>query len=293
MSQAARRRRKNKRKRRDVPEDEGWGDAGPPPSERAKEAEALQAMIAQGSWKSIDLADEVKFGFEQEGFGGLQVLEYPDEGLLEVEDIRTVKGNVHVEGDETGDDNEDKSSKKRKKNVKGKEKTESEEAIAEPTTKAAKKKKKSKGKKNTGQAAENTGQAAEKAHIVMEGDVVEDGEDMEEGDVEQLDMSAWKEFGLPKPVLQALQHSKFTTPTPIQSATIPVALGEQCDVLAAAETGSGKTLSFAIPVVAQCLRNPQSHDGLRALILTPTRELAMQVHNHIKELIKFTNMKVS
>ena len=86
----------------------------------------------------------------------------------------------------------------------------------------------------------------------------------------------FSEFNL-SPALQArLDANKFITPTPVQSAAIPPAL-EGRDVLATAQTGTGKTLSYLIPIVELLqmaeARGPAAH----ALILLPTRELAMQV----------------
>ncbi len=71
-----------------------------------------------------------------------------------------------------------------------------------------------------------------------------------------------------------LAAAKFTVPTPVQGAAIPVAL-EGKDVLATAQTGTGKTLAFVIPVIERLLK--QNVPGIAALVLVPTRELAMQV----------------
>src|ERR1700726_592792 len=73
---------------------------------------------------------------------------------------------------------------------------------------------------------------------------------------------------------ERLSVAKFTTPTPVQAATIPQAL-EGKDVLATAQTGTGKTLAFLIPVMDRLLQ--VNNPGIAALILVPTRELAMQV----------------
>src|ERR1700719_4084259 len=75
-------------------------------------------------------------------------------------------------------------------------------------------------------------------------------------------------------VKERLAASKFTTPTPVQAATIPQAL-EGKDVLATAQTGTGKTLAFLIPVIEKLIK--QHKPGIEALVLVPTRELAMQV----------------
>ena len=73
---------------------------------------------------------------------------------------------------------------------------------------------------------------------------------------------------------ERLASARFTTPTPVQAATIPQAL-EGKDVLATAQTGTGKTLAFLIPVMERLLQG--STPGIAALVLVPTRELAMQV----------------
>src|SRR5213594_964106 len=75
-------------------------------------------------------------------------------------------------------------------------------------------------------------------------------------------------------IKERLAASKFTTPTPVQAATVPQAL-EGKDVLATAQTGTGKTLAFLIPVIEKLLKDKTP--GIAALVLVPTRELAMQV----------------
>src|SRR6202011_2210632 len=73
---------------------------------------------------------------------------------------------------------------------------------------------------------------------------------------------------------EKLTSAKFSMPTPVQAAAIPQALAGK-DVLATAMTGTGKTLAFLIPVIEQLLK--QNTPGINALVLVPTRELAMQV----------------
>ena len=73
---------------------------------------------------------------------------------------------------------------------------------------------------------------------------------------------------------ERLAHARFSTPTPVQAAAIPQALDGK-DVLATAQTGTGKTLAFLIPVIEQLLKSKTP--GIAALVLVPTRELAMQV----------------
>ena len=81
-------------------------------------------------------------------------------------------------------------------------------------------------------------------------------------------MQYFNELGLPEALNHTLQHMQFTTPTPIQAQAIPHALSGK-DILGSAQTGTGKTGAFGIPLVARLLSNP---NGL-ALVMAPTREL--------------------
>src|SRR6202035_4281352 len=91
---------------------------------------------------------------------------------------------------------------------------------------------------------------------------------------EQLRMTSFTELPLSSALQQRLANAQFITPTPIQAQAIPCAL-EGKDVLATAQTGTGKTLAFLIPVIAHLLQ--EKAGGIAALVLVPTRELAMQV----------------
>lgn len=87
-------------------------------------------------------------------------------------------------------------------------------------------------------------------------------------------------FGLPAKLVQALTRMQYSTPTPIQAQTIPLAL-EGKDILGSAQTGTGKTAAFGIPLVAHLMENPEAC----ALVLTPTRELATQVLSCIQQMV--------
>jgi ATP-dependent RNA helicase RhlE len=87
-------------------------------------------------------------------------------------------------------------------------------------------------------------------------------------------MQNFSELQISEYTKERLAHAKFTIPTPVQAAAIPVALDGK-DVMATAQTGTGKTLAFLIPVIEQLLKNKAR--GIEALVLVPTRELAMQV----------------
>ena len=91
-------------------------------------------------------------------------------------------------------------------------------------------------------------------------------------------------LGLAEPLLRALNDAGYTTPTPIQTQGIPAVLAGG-DLLAAAQTGTGKTASFALPILQRLMNSSQrTRSGRpRALVLTPTRELAAQVDESIRE----------
>ena len=91
-------------------------------------------------------------------------------------------------------------------------------------------------------------------------------------------------FNLPSALMDTLVRMQFTTPTPVQAQAIPPALAGQ-DILASAQTGTGKTAAFAIPLIVKLLGNPRGS----ALILTPTRELATQVMSVLKSMLGTRN----
>lgn len=95
-------------------------------------------------------------------------------------------------------------------------------------------------------------------------------------------------LGLPEKLIKALTRIGFTEPTPIQAQTIPLALLGR-DVLGSAQTGTGKTGAFGIPLVAYLMANPEAS----ALILTPTRELAAQVTAALQQMIPVQDIKTA
>jgi len=101
-------------------------------------------------------------------------------------------------------------------------------------------------------------------------------------------LQKFAELGLSKPVLAALQEAGISEPTTIQRRTIGLILDGN-NLLASAETGSGKTAAFGLPIV-ECLQEPG--DKPRALVLVPTRELALQVSTQFKLFSKNLKLKV-
>jgi ATP-dependent RNA helicase RhlE len=102
----------------------------------------------------------------------------------------------------------------------------------------------------------------------------------------------FEQLGLIKPILKALDKEGYTVPTPIQQQAIPEALNGK-DILGLAQTGTGKTAAFAIPILQllQANHNPKGYRHTRALILTPTRELAVQISESFESYGRFTDMK--
>ena len=96
-------------------------------------------------------------------------------------------------------------------------------------------------------------------------------------------------MGLNANLLKAITRKGFSVPTPIQRKTIPVIMEDQ-DVVGMARTGSGKTAAFVIPMIEK-LKSHSSTVGSRALVLSPSRELALQTLKVVKELGKGTDLK--
>ncbi|KAG0491626.1 hypothetical protein HPP92_005024 [Vanilla planifolia] len=122
------------------------------------------------------------------------------------------------------------------------------------------------------------------------------------------EVCAWSELRLHPLLMKSIRRLGFREPTPIQKSCIPIAAHQGKDVIGAAQTGSGKTLAFGLPILQRILeerekaRSFQNHSKdvnessgkrhLRALILAPTRELALQVSDHLKKVSRDINVVV-
>lgn len=103
----------------------------------------------------------------------------------------------------------------------------------------------------------------------------------------------WHAFCIHSHLLQVLHSRGFVTPTPIQAKSLPIALNGR-DVVGVAETGSGKTLAYGLPILHRILshpRLPRTKRKLQALILAPTRELALQVSDHLNVFARVIDTK--
>lgn len=99
----------------------------------------------------------------------------------------------------------------------------------------------------------------------------------------------FENLNLIDPILRALQEEGYTTPTPIQEQSIPILLQGK-DLLGCAQTGTGKTAAFSIPILQRLYKTDQ-RQGIKALILTPTRELAIQIGECFSAYGKYTGLR--
>ncbi|HKI43738.1 MAG TPA: DEAD/DEAH box helicase [Balneolales bacterium] len=101
------------------------------------------------------------------------------------------------------------------------------------------------------------------------------------------------DLGIIEPILKALRAEGYTHPTPIQEQSIPILLHKK-DLLGCAQTGTGKTAAFSIPILQHLYNSRQHTNGprrVRSLIVTPTRELAIQIGESITAYAKFTGIR--
>jgi ATP-dependent RNA helicase RhlE len=107
----------------------------------------------------------------------------------------------------------------------------------------------------------------------------------------QKKIMTFKELNISEPILRALASKNYKEPTPIQEQAIPVAL-HGCDLLGIAQTGTGKTAAFAIPIIQQLNSTVKSRkQEIQALILTPTRELAIQIDECFRDYSRHTGLR--
>ena len=98
----------------------------------------------------------------------------------------------------------------------------------------------------------------------------------------------FEDLDLIEPICKALVQEGYTTPTPIQTEAIPI-VSQGYDLLGCAQTGTGKTAAFSIPIIQRLyLQKKKGYKrGIKALILTPTRELAIQIRDELRGLCAF------
>lgn len=102
--------------------------------------------------------------------------------------------------------------------------------------------------------------------------------------------ASFDDFALDARLQRAVRDAGYDVPTPVQLATIPMGL-EGRDLIGTAQTGTGKTAAFVLPILQHLLDNPSDKPRTRVIVLTPTRELAEQIHESFKLLAKHTKIK--
>ena len=102
---------------------------------------------------------------------------------------------------------------------------------------------------------------------------------------------SFESIGLSEALVKAVNKQGYTSPTPIQEKAIPLIIDGK-DILASAQTGTGKTAGFTLPMLENLSKRQKSgHRPIRALVLTPTRELAAQVHSSVKSYSEFLDIR--
>jgi superfamily II DNA/RNA helicase len=100
----------------------------------------------------------------------------------------------------------------------------------------------------------------------------------------------FKEFGLDERLLEGIEATNYEHATPVQEQVIPHILAGK-DIIASAQTGTGKTAAFLLPLINKIITSPQAHnDHINALVIVPTRELAIQIAQNLEGLSYFTNV---
>ncbi|MGZ3723553.1 MAG: DEAD/DEAH box helicase, partial [Bdellovibrionales bacterium] len=102
------------------------------------------------------------------------------------------------------------------------------------------------------------------------------------------------DFNLQEPILRAIKEAGYDTPTPIQAQAIPLLLAGK-DLLGCAQTGTGKTAAFALPILNRLAlqKRHMERKQVRVLVLTPTRELAVQIHESFQTYGKYLRLKTA
>ncbi|ORX50692.1 P-loop containing nucleoside triphosphate hydrolase protein [Piromyces finnis] len=228
------------------------------------------------------------------GIGSDSEEEDDEYGNMDVNDVSEDKMDVDKDNVETEEpeneeskateEAEDEEKEESNKDTTEKEEDEKKEEEKEEsnTTEEVEEKSEPKPKKNENKKKKNEKKKQQKP--------VEKKQEEEVEIDENFDISAWKDYSLAPTIEKALKALKFSKPTEIQANTLNLSLKDKHDIIGAAETGSGKTLAFGLPVIQHIASTPkEQRNYCSGLILTPTRELAIQVKQHLMAISKFTD----
>ncbi|CAL5192497.1 unnamed protein product [Lathyrus oleraceus] len=257
------------------------------------ELDRLESLPWNSSLPQHDEQDDNTFSL----FTGSNELEG---GFLSLEEIDEAEYGLNIP-DPENHDRKHNSKQNKKLNKQKQDSTCSDgETLNDESIKSKVKKKKKKKSKN---AKENQKVQRLNADADVK-DVVE------EETTDETEYYAWNELRLHPLLMKAIHKLGFKEPTPIQKACIPAAAHQGKDVIGAAETGSGKTLAFGLPILQRLLEEREKASNvvdekgeeaekyvstglLRSLIIAPTRELALQVTDHLKAVAQYINVRVT
>jgi ATP-dependent RNA helicase DDX27 len=189
----------------------------------------------------------------------------------EEEEAPAWQGNTTTGDEEDSDDDDDD------------EDDDDDDEIEEEETRDDDKKKKKEKKRDESREKKNTEKSKSKKYT--ERAVAKDGT--------TFSAKSFNDLHLSRPLCRACEKLGYTTPTPIQAAIIPIALTGR-DVCGRAQTGSGKTAAFALPLLERMLHRPKNAvSAIHVVIMVPTRELAVQCAQMIERLGEYTNVQVA
>ncbi|KXS96034.1 hypothetical protein AC578_2275 [Pseudocercospora eumusae] len=217
-------------------------------------------------WKAVSLPDRMD---DYEGFFGLEEIDHVEV----MRDEATGQVSLWSKGDHATSTEDMASADNDADSWSGFE----DDGPEKPASKSAKQKQPSKAKTTKKQATQINDNSTSAFALLAANE-----------DAADIDVSAWMPLRLSPDTMASLSKLKFSKPTPIQEATIPEVFAGH-DVIGKASTGSGKTLAFGIPILERFLEKIPEREKLEqstpiALILSPTRELAHQLNNHLAAL---------
>ncbi|GMF16708.1 unnamed protein product [Phytophthora lilii] len=259
--------------------------AGAKPSKKRKKRSSSSAAgsgssMVDGKWTKVDIEDMQLEGF-QDGCA-FELEELTDYRVETTED-----GGKLLVGESRQEQNGGKKKKRRKTKAK-KQQTDTEEKQAVETVKVEE-------KQPAKQGQEETGTAPTKSKKKNRGGKAKKEEEVDTVALKDVNLPKWNKFKLHPLLMQSLQTCGFSAPTRIQQRTLLPALVDNRDVVGAAPTGSGKTLAFGLPILSQLLHEreqPGYMKDCKALILTPTRELAIQIQQHLEKMVRHREIGV-
>ena len=298
--------------------------------EKDEELKRLRALYASGAvgekdegntecnnWRTIDVNSQFLVGSSEEGFVSLEVLSLEKEGEKDDAKTKKTKNKTVKKSASKNDIDEDGSITVRKENEKekedGREKKEATKSKASNAKEARILKRKKRWKEKVEEAKKRKRNEKDEAKRGDGETAGGGGGDYENEDDDLLgdeeDVAAWAQYDLHPLLLKAIRKLRFTSPTPIQEKVLHPAIKGRMDIVGAAETGSGKTLAFGLPILQRLMQDKEEEKWyeeyadeekpgkgkkhLRALIVTPTRELALQVAKMLADVAIYTGIQIA